>query len=86
MFTSFGNSFFDNFDDILRAKTIYRSIVLAWYSPHEAVTARQAPFRTRRVSGTRLMRHVLISAQTQEVSPAQRRAFTAGAKDARRFS
>jgi hypothetical protein len=29
MFTSFGNSFFDNFDDILRAKTIYRSIVLA---------------------------------------------------------
>lgn len=32
MFTSLGNSFFDNFDDILRAKTIYRSIVLAWYS------------------------------------------------------
>jgi hypothetical protein len=33
MVTSFGNSFFDNVDDILRAKTIYRSIVLAWYSP-----------------------------------------------------
>src|SRR6266568_1046988 len=52
-----GNSFFDNFDDILRAKTMYRSIVLtSLVQPHEAVTARKAPFRTRRGSGTRLMR------------------------------
>jgi hypothetical protein len=29
MFTSSGNSVFDNFDDIPRAKTIYRSIVRA---------------------------------------------------------
>jgi len=58
--------------------------LLAWYSPHEAVTARQAPFRTRRGSGTRLMRHVLISAHTRGIF-AQWRAFTAGAKDARRF-
>src|SRR5947207_15888118 len=34
--------------------------LLAWYSPHEAVTARKAPFRTRRGSGTRLMKHVLF--------------------------
>jgi len=40
----------------------------AWYSPHEAVTARQAPFRTRRGSGTRLMKQVLISAHTRAVS------------------
>jgi hypothetical protein len=33
MFTSPGNSFFANVDDILRAKTIFRSMVLAWYNP-----------------------------------------------------
>ena len=44
MFPSFGNSFFDNFDDNLRAKTMYRSIVLAWYSPIKRCRLVRPPF------------------------------------------
>ncbi len=64
MFPSFGNSFFDNFDDIL--------------------SSLGGSFRTRRGSGTRLMKQVLLSTHTSGIF-AQRRAFTAGAPEWRRF-
>ena len=41
MFPSFGNSFFDNLDDILRAKTIYRNIILAYNVPFAYIIPRQ---------------------------------------------